>query len=180
LIRGRTVQGSSKREERRGKMDTSRQIKLKVNGVVHEVTVQPWWSLAYVLREVLNLTGTKVSCEKGTCGSCTVLLNGKAINSCMLLVMKAKDKEIMTIEGLKGKDGGLHPIQEAFINHYAVQCGYCTSGMILATKALLDKNPDPKEEEIREGLSGNLCRCTGYVKIVEAVLAAKETLKIRS
>jgi aerobic carbon-monoxide dehydrogenase small subunit len=161
-------------------MDASHRIKLKVNGVVQEVTVKPWWSLAYVLREVLNLNGTKIGCEKGTCGSCTVLVDGKAINSCLLLAMKAKNKEILTIEGLQDKEGELHPIQEAFIDHFAVQCGYCTSGMILATKALLDKNPDPNEEEIREGLSGNLCRCTGYVKIVEAVLAAKETMKIRS
>jgi aerobic-type carbon monoxide dehydrogenase small subunit (CoxS/CutS family) len=118
--------------------------------------------------------GTKVGCETGNCGTCTVLVDGKAIKSCLFLAVKAKGKEIVTIEGLKGKQGGLHPLQEAFMDHFAVQCGYCTPGMILAAKALLDENPNPTEEDVRRGLSGNLCRCTGYVKIVEAVLAAKE------
>lgn len=153
-------------------------IKLKVNGVVEEVFVEPWWSLAYVLREVLNLTGTKVSCETGNCGACTVLVDGKAVKSCLLLAPKANRKEIVTIEGLAGKDGGLHPLQEAFIEHFAVQCGYCTPGMIMEAKALLDENPGATEEEVRAALSGNLCRCTGYVKIVEAVLAAKEKIRI--
>ncbi|MBA7700166.1 Carbon monoxide dehydrogenase small chain [subsurface metagenome] len=153
-------------------------IKLKVNGVVEEVFVEPWWSLAYVLREVLNLTGTKVGCETGNCGTCTVLVDGKMVKSCLLLAPKANRKEIVTIEGLTGKDGGLHPLQEAFIEHFAVQCGYCTPGMIMAAKALLDENPNSTEEEVRAALSGNLCRCTGYVKIVEAVLAAEEKIKI--
>lgn len=153
-------------------------IKLKVNGVVEEVFVEPWWSLAYVLREVLNLTGTKVGCETGNCGTCTVLVDGKTVKSCLLLAPKANRKEIVTIEGLTGKDGGLHPLQEAFIEHFAVQCGYCTPGMILAAKALLDENPNSTEEEVRAALSGNLCRCTGYVKVVEAVLAAEEKIKI--
>ena len=152
----------------------SQRIRFKVNGVMEEVNVEPGWSLAYVLREVLNLMGTKVGCETGNCGTCTVLVDGKAIKSCLFLAVKAKGKEIVTIEGLKGKQGGLHPLQEAFMEHFAVQCGYCTPGMILAAKALLDENPNPTEEEVRRGLSGNLCRCTGYVKIVEAVLAAKE------
>jgi len=152
----------------------SQKIKFKVNGVMEEVNVEPGWSLAYVLREVLNLMGTKVGCETGNCGTCTVLVDGKAIKSCLFLAVKAKGKEIVTIEGLKGKQGGLHPLQEAFMDHFAVQCGYCTPGMILAAKALLDENPNPTEEDVRRGLSGNLCRCTGYVKIVEAVLAAKE------
>ena len=155
-------------------MDMSQKIRFKVNGVMEEVNVEPGWSLAYVLREVLNLMGTKVGCETGNCGTCTVLVDGKAIKSCLLLAVKAKGKEIVTIEGLKGKQGGLHPLQEAFMDHFAVQCGYCTPGMILSAKALLDENPNPTEEEVRRGLSGNLCRCTGYVKIVEAVLAAKE------
>ena len=155
-------------------VNMSQKIKFKVNGVMEEVNVEPGWSLAYVLREVLNLTGTKVGCETGNCGTCTVLVDGKAIKSCLLLAVKAKGKEIVTIEGLMGKDGGLHPLQEAFMEHFAVQCGYCTPGMILSAKALLDENPNPTEEEVRRGLSGNLCRCTGYVKIVEAVLAAKE------
>jgi len=155
-------------------VDMSQKIRFKVNGVMEEVNVEPGWSLAYVLREVLNLMGTKVGCETGNCGTCTVLVDGKAIKSCLLLAVKAKGKEIVTIEGLKGKEGGLHPLQEAFMEHFAVQCGYCTPGMILAAKALLDENANPTEEEVRRGLSGNLCRCTGYVKIVEAVLAAKE------
>ena len=155
-------------------MNMSQKIKFIVNGVMEEVNVEPGWSLAYVLREVLNLMGTKVGCETGNCGTCTVLVDGKAIKSCLFLAVKAKGKEIVTIEGLMGKDGGLHPLQEAFMEHFAVQCGYCTPGMILSAKALLDENPNPTEEEVRRGLSGNLCRCTGYVKIVEAVLAAKE------
>jgi len=155
-------------------VDMSQKIRFKVNGVMEEVNVEPGWSLAYVLREVLNLMGTKVGCETGNCGTCTVLVDGKAIKSCLFLAVKAKGKEIVTIEGLMGKDGGLHPLQEAFMEHFAVQCGYCTPGMILSAKALLDENPNPTEEEVRRGLSGNLCRCTGYVKIVEAVLAAKE------
>ena len=155
-------------------VDMSQKIGFKVNGVMEEVNVEPGWSLAYVLREVLNLMGTKVGCETGNCGTCTVLVDGMAIKSCLFLAVKAKGKEIVTIEGLKGKQGGLHPLQEAFMEHFAVQCGYCTPGMILAAKALLDENPNPTEEEVRRGLSGNLCRCTGYVKIVEAVLAAKE------
>ena len=147
-------------------------IKLRVNGVDEEVFVEPWWSLARVLREELNLTGTKISCETGNCGSCTIFIDGKAVKSCLYLAMKARDKDILTIEGLKDENGGLHPLQTAFIEHFAVQCGYCTPGMIMTAKALLDENPTPTEDEVRKGLSGNLCRCTGYVKIVEAVLAA--------
>lgn len=152
----------------------SQLIKIKINGVMEEVLIEPWWSLAYVLREILNLTGVKVGCETGNCGTCTVLVDGKAIKSCLLLAIKARGKEIITIEGLKDKEDTLHPLQKAFIDHFAVQCGYCTPGMILAAKALLDENPNPTEEEVRQGLSGNLCRCTGYKKIVEAVLAAKK------
>lgn len=158
----------------------NRLIKLKINGVIEEVIVKPWWSLAYVLREVLNLTGTKVGCETGNCGACIVQVDGKAVNSCLLLAVKCRGKEITTIEGLKGRDGELHPLQKAFIEHFAVQCGYCTPGMIMAAKALLDEIPHPDEEDVRRELSGNLCRCTGYVKIVEAILAARDTTKIRS
>ena len=152
-------------------------IKLRVNGVEEEVFVEPWWTLARVLREEVNLTGTKVSCETGNCGSCTVLVNGMAVKSCLYLAMKARDKDVLTIEGVKDKKGGLHPIQEAFIEHFAVQCGYCTPGMIMAAMGLLAENPTPTEEEVREELRGNLCRCTGYVKIVEAVLAAAGKMK---
>ena len=149
-------------------------IKLKVNGAEEEVMIEPWWTLARVLRDELHLTGTKIGCEAGDCGTCTVLVDGKAVKSCLYLAMKARGKDILTIEGLRGEDGELHPLQAAFIEYFAVQCGYCTPGMIMAAKALLDENPSPTEEEVRKALDGNLCRCTGYVKIVEAVLAARQ------
>ena len=148
-------------------------IKLRVNGLDEEVMIEPWWNLARVLRDELNLTGTKIGCETGDCGSCTVLIDGKAVKSCLYLTMKARGKDILTIEGLRGESGELHPLQKAFIEYFAVQCGYCTPGMIMAAKALLDENPNPTEEEVKEGLDGNLCRCTGYIKIIEAVLAVK-------
>ena len=148
-------------------------IKLRVNGLDEEVMIEPWWNLARVLRDELNLTGTKIGCETGDCGSCTVLIDGRAVKSCLYLTMKARGKDILTIEGLRGENGELHPLQEAFIEYFAVQCGYCTPGMIMAAKALLDENPNPTEEEVKEGLDGNLCRCTGYIKIIEAVLATK-------
>jgi carbon-monoxide dehydrogenase small subunit len=152
-------------------------IELKVNGVTHEIFIEPWWSLARVLREQLGLTGTKISCETGDCGACTVLIDGKAVKSCLFPAMKARGKDILTIEGISsGKQGELHPLQEAFIEHFAVQCGYCTPGMIMAAKALLDENPKPTEEQVKEYLGGNLCRCTGYTKIIEAVLAAADKL----
>jgi len=154
-------------------------LELKVNGQAYEVFVDPWQSLADVLREELGFTGVKVSCNSGNCGSCTVLLDGKAVKSCIMLAPLAKGKEILTIEGL-ATESGLHPLQEAFIEHFAVQCGYCTPGMILMAKALLDENPNATEDEIRVGLVGNLCRCTGYVKIVEAIMAAREKMKVTS
>jgi aerobic-type carbon monoxide dehydrogenase small subunit (CoxS/CutS family) len=151
-------------------------LELKVNGQTYDVLVDPWQSLADVLREELGFTGVKVSCNSGNCGSCTVLLDGKAVKSCIMFAPLAKGKEILTIEGL-ATESGLHPLQEAFIEHFAVQCGYCTPGMILMAKALLDENLNATEDEIRAGLVGNLCRCTGYVKIVEAIMAAKEKMK---
>lgn len=152
-------------------------IKLKVNGSEEEVMVEPWWSLARVLRDELNLTGTKIGCGEGDCGACTVLIDGKAVKSCIYLVMKARGKDIVTIEGLKGENGELDPLQQAFIEHFAVQCGYCTPGMIITAKALQIENSDPTEEEVKKALDGNLCRCTGYAKIIEAVLAAKDRIK---
>ena len=146
-------------------------IELKVNGEIYEVYVEPWKTLLDVLRDDIGLTGVKSGCEEGECGVCTVLVDGKAVNSCLILAPQAQGKEITTIEGLERKEG-LHPLQQAFVDHFAVQCGFCTPGMLLSAKALLDKNPHPTEEEVRVALSGNLCRCTGYVKIVEAVLAA--------
>jgi len=145
-------------------------IELKVNGEIHEVVIEPRTTLLQVLREDLGLTGTKQGCNTGDCGVCTVLIDGKPTVSCLTLAIEAQGKEILTIEGLAG-DGELHPLQQAFIDHFAVQCGYCTTGMILSAKALLDKNPHPTEDEVREAISGNLCRCTGYVKIVEAIIA---------
>ena len=150
-------------------------IELRVNGRDYELFVEPWKTLLDVLREDLGLTGAKLGCDDGNCGACTVLLDGKAVKSCLLLAAQAKGKEVLTIEGL-GKEGDLHPLQQAFIDHFAVQCGFCTPGMILTAKALLDENPHATEEEIRRGLHGNICRCTGYVKIVEAVEAARSQM----
>jgi aerobic-type carbon monoxide dehydrogenase small subunit (CoxS/CutS family) len=153
---------------------------LKVNGKVHSLMLEPNRTLLDVLREDLGLTGAKKACDGGTCGSCSILLDGKAVAaSCLMLAIEAQGKDIITIEGL-AVDGKLHPLQEAFIEHYAFQCGFCTPGMILAAKALLDENPSPTEEEVREAISGNLCRCTGYVNIVDAVLAAAETMRNQS
>ncbi len=146
-------------------------VNLRVNGSDYEVHIEPWKSLLDVLRVELGYTGVKTGCEEGACGACTVLVDGKAVNSCLMLAAQAQGKDILTIEGLEG-DKGLHPIQQAFVVHYATQCGFCTPGMIMSAKALIDKNPHPSEEEVRVALSGNLCRCTGYIKIVEAVLAA--------
>lgn len=151
-------------------------LELKVNGQLYEVSVEPWQSLAEVLREELGLIGVKVSCNAGDCGSCLVIINGKAVKSCLMLALQARGKEITTIEGL-AHDDKLHPLQEAFIEHFAFQCGYCTPGMILMAKTLLDENPDATEDDIRLGLSGNLCRCTGYIKIVEAIMAARDKMK---
>jgi len=151
-------------------------IVLEVNGEKERVHIEPWWNLARVLRQELGLIGVKAGCEEGDCGTCTVLVDGKAVKSCLMLAMKARGKAITTIEGLQKGDGRLHPIQQAFIDHFASQCGYCTPGMILAAKALLDVNPRPTEDEVKRWLSGNLCRCTGYVKIIEAVMAAADRM----
>ena len=143
-------------------------LKMVVNGKPVEVKVDPTWTLLYVLREELKLTGTKKGCEKGDCGACTVLLQGKPVNSCLVLALQAEGREIETIEGL-GEADNLHPLQKSFIVNGAVQCGFCTAGMLLSAAALLRKNPDPTEKEIRTAISGNLCRCTGYQKIVKAI-----------
>jgi carbon-monoxide dehydrogenase small subunit len=145
-----------------------RKIVLHINDEDYEVEVEPSRLLVDAIREDLGLTGTKKGCEIGVCGACTVLLDGKVVSSCLMLAAHAVGKKITTIEGLT-KNGELHPLQKAFIDHGAFQCGFCTPGMILTSKAILDENPHPTEEEIREGLNGNLCRCTGYVKIVDAV-----------
>lgn len=150
-------------------------IQLEVNGSIVEVYVEPWKTLLEVLREDLGLTGAKQGCDDGNCGACTVLVDGQAIKSCLILAPQARGKKILTIEGL-GNEENLHPLQKAFIDHFAVQCGYCTPGMILAAKALLDENPEATEGDIRENLHGNICRCTGYAKIVEAIEAARDEL----
>ncbi len=151
------------------------QIKLEVNGRSQELTVEPHELLLDVLRDRLNLTGTKRSCDAQVCGACTVLLNGNAISACTFLAVDANGTKISTIEGL-ASNGKLHPLQEAFIEHGGFQCGFCTSGMIMSAKALLDENPSPTREEVKAYLGGNICRCTGYRPIVEAVLAASQKL----
>jgi carbon-monoxide dehydrogenase small subunit len=151
-------------------------IHFTLNGQSHELSVQPWKTLLQVIREDLKLTGTKEGCGHGECGSCTVLMEGKTVNSCLIPAVEADNKEIVTIEGLSTGET-LHSIQEAFVSHSGMQCGFCTPGMIMSTKALLDNNPDPSEDEIREGIAGNFCRCTGYTKIIESISAAAEALK---
>jgi len=148
-------------------------ICLTINGKEYELAVAPNMTLADLLREALLLTGTKKGCELGDCGTCTVIMNGKAVNSCLVLAVQASGKEITTVEGLE-TDEGLHPLQEKFIENGAIQCGFCTSGMLLSAKSLLDNNPKPDETEIRTAISGNLCRCTGYQKIVESIKDASE------
>jgi carbon-monoxide dehydrogenase small subunit len=150
-------------------------LTMTINGEAVRLVVEPSAMLIDVLRGRLGLIGVKEACGKGECGACTVLLDGKPVPSCITPAMKALDKNVLTIEGL-GSPGKLHPIQQAFIDHGAVQCGFCTPGMILSAKALLDGRPRPTEDEVRVAISGNLCRCTGYVKIVEAVLSAAERM----
>ena len=146
-------------------------IQLNVNNEVHEVAIQPHDSLLRTLRETLGLNAAKRGCDSGGCGCCTVLLDGKAVYSCMTMAMQVGDRKVTTVEGL-GDGAALDPVQQAFIDADAVQCGYCTCGIMMAAKQLLAENPDPDEEAIRKGISGNLCRCTGYQKIVEAVQLA--------
>jgi len=148
-------------------------VTLRVNGETHELPIDVRRTLLEVLRDELNLTGTKEGCGTGDCGACTVLLDGIPTASCLTLAVEAQGKEISTIEGL-ARDGQLHPLQRAFIDRGAIQCGFCTPGTIMSAKALLDKNPQPSEAEVREAVSGNYCRCTGYTKIVEAILAASQ------
>jgi carbon-monoxide dehydrogenase small subunit len=146
-------------------------IRLTINHEIFEVAVEPDMTLLDLIRDEVGLTGTKKGCDTGDCGACTVLLDGKAVNSCLVLAVEAKEKEILTIEGL-AKGTILHPLQEAFIKYGAIQCGFCTPGMIISAEALLMERPDPTEEEIKGAIGGNLCRCTGYVKIVEAIMKA--------
>ena len=147
-----------------------------INGEAITAEVDPSISLAKFLRDNLYLTGTKIGCGKGECGACTIIMDGKSVTSCIIPVLRAEGAVIQTIEGV-AKNGKLHPLQEEFINQGAVQCGFCTPGMIMSAKALLDENPEPKKEEIREALGGNICRCTGYVNIERAVEAAAQRIQ---
>jgi len=152
------------------------EITLKINGRVHQLSIPSNWTLNDVLRNRLDLTGTKRACDYGGCGSCTVLMNGVDVYSCSILAVEAQKKEIQTIEGL-GDSENLHPLQKTFALSYAAQCGWCTPGMIMSAKALLDRNPCPTESEVRAALSGVLCRCTGYSSIVQAVLDAARVMR---
>lgn len=151
-------------------------LNLKVNGADYSLVIDVKERLLDVLRERIGLTGTKEGCGTGECGACTVLIDGEPVNSCLYLAVRAEGKEILTIEGL-GHVAQLHPLQQAFIENGAVQCGFCAPGMLLTAKALLDKNPHPTELEIREGIAGNLCRCSGYVKIVKAIQQAADVMQ---
>lgn len=153
---------------------TKRIVKLTVNKEIHEIAINVNRTLLEVLRENLSLTGTKESCGQGACGSCTVLLDGLPVRSCLLLAIEAEGRDITTIEGLS-KGEQLHPVQDAFIEYHAIQCGFCSPGMILTATAFLDRNPKPTEDEIRHALSGNICRCTGYAKIIKAVKALADS-----
>ncbi|MCI1305507.1 MAG: (2Fe-2S)-binding protein [Lachnospiraceae bacterium] len=154
-------------------------VSFEVNEKPVTVYTAPNRTLLDVLREDLGLVGTKHGCDDSNCGVCTVIVDGKALKSCCMLIGQAEGTKVTTIEGLE-KDGVLHPLQKEFIEHFAIQCGYCTPGFILAAKALLDENPDATEDEIREALHGNLCRCTGYKKIIEAIEAARDDMKAQA
>jgi len=151
-------------------------INLKINNEFHQVVVKPGESLVDMLRNRLRLTGTKKGCNEGDCGACTVIMNGRPVNSCLVLAVEADGADILTIEGL-AQGSKLHPLQDAFMKYGGYQCGFCTPGMILTAKALLDENPDPSDEEIKQGISGNVCRCTGFVKIVESIREAAKVIR---
>ncbi|MBI1884806.1 MAG: (2Fe-2S)-binding protein [Chloroflexi bacterium] len=157
-------------------------ITLNVNGERQEIAVEPRWTLLYTVREALRLTGSKEGCGTGDCGACSMIVDGRLVTSCLMLAAQADGTEVTTIEGLApspvaGADGRLHPVQQAFIDTGAVQCGFCIPGMIMAAKTLLDANPNPTLDDVRLGLAGNLCRCTGYTKIYEAVLSAADRMR---
>jgi carbon-monoxide dehydrogenase small subunit len=150
-------------------------IRLIINGETHKAIVKPGDSLLDVLRNKLDMTGTKECCNEGDCGACTVIMSGRAVNACLVLAVEAEGVEILTVEGLS--DGHhLHPLQEAFIQYGGFQCGFCTPGMLMSAKALLDENPHPTDDEIKNGVSGNMCRCTGYVKVIQAIREASKVM----
>ena len=148
------------------------QVSVSVNGTSHASDVEPRTLLVYYLRETLGLTGTNVGCDTSSCGACTVLVDGESVKSCTMLALQADGRSITTIEGMAGADGAMHPLQDAFHRNHGLQCGYCTPGMIMAAASYLQENPAPTEEEVREALEGNLCRCTGYQNIVASILDA--------
>jgi carbon-monoxide dehydrogenase small subunit len=151
-------------------------IRLSVNGEKHEADVEPRLLLVHLIRDVLKLTGTHIGCDTTHCGACTVLVDGRAVKSCTVFAVQARDRQVLTVEGLE-QDGTLHPLQQAFMAEHGLQCGYCTPGMLMTSVAFLKKHPSPSEDDIRKAISGNLCRCTGYVNIVKAVTAAAATLR---
>lgn len=151
-------------------------LNLIINGQPYEGAVKPKTTLVELLRDEIGLTGTKRACNSGACGSCTVLVDGKAVNSCSVLALQVEGRHVTTIEGL-ANGPTLHPIQEAFLDHGGFQCGFCTSGMIMAAKSLLDEIPNPSRQEVTEGIAGNLCRCTGYVRIIDSILLAAQRMK---
>jgi aerobic carbon-monoxide dehydrogenase small subunit len=153
---------------------TEQTIRVEINGEVYEQEVEARKLLVHFIRDVVDLTGTHVGCDTGNCGACTVLMDGKTVKSCMLLAIQADGSKITTVEGLAVADGELTPLQQAFSKSHALQCGYCTPGMLLSATYLLKQNPHPTDEEIRRGIQGNICRCTGYVNIVEAIRSAAE------
>lgn len=150
-------------------------VDFKVNGKPYNIHIEPSKTILEVLRDDLGLTGAKKGCDDANCGACTIIMDGKAVKCCSLLIGQARGKQIITIEGLEDENG-LHPLQKAFIDRFAIQCGFCTPGMILTAKAILDENPNATEDDIREGMHGNICRCTGYVKIVEAIETARDEM----
>ena len=154
-----------------------KELNFTVNGRAQRLNIQTSRTLAQVLRDELGLLGTKIGCGEGECGACTILMNGKTVTSCLVLAVQAEGADIITIEGLSSDGDILHPVQQSFVDVGAIQCGYCTPGMVMSTVALLGKYPDPTEEQIKEGLTGNLCRCTGYQKIFEAVRLASKRIR---
>lgn len=155
----------------------NKQITITVNGAKHTVDVEPRTLLVHLIRETLNLTGTHIGCDTTTCGACTILIDGKSVKSCTILAVQANGKSISTVEGLLAADGSLHPLQEGFKENHALQCGFCTPGLLMRSVELLANNPNPTEDEIRWGISGNLCRCTGYNNIVKAIEYASAKMR---